>query len=311
MSDEDDIADDAMRDEADEQSYKRFRRDHEDEIADEITTGEVLSAIAAAHTEWWERTEAEIAKAHRRIADGEPDEALFHVGRAFDGYIKNVLVAPLKGAVAERFERFMPSGFPIKEDSIFKSVTGLGNAAAFAEYSVSLVVKKIEDAEAIIKAMRKLINGGGPEPTWRERDRAFHAPIEVKQDLATALLAAAESILGDIVRHVAVRVEEDSAARERREFSRARIEILRDLSQAFDVDAESLVNELELRLSYDAMEEAAEALWALTALGHIERFEYEDPEWPFSRHELLVRLTSQGRNYYEEKVAPRMIHGAG
>lgn len=124
------------------------------------------------------------AKAHRRLSEREFEEAVFHAGRAFDGYVKNVLVMPLRVALIERLQRFMPESFPLKEDSLFKSISGLGNGSAFAEYTVSLVATS---PQLIIEQLRALINGGAG-PSWRERDRSFHAPVAVSEEVAIASL---------------------------------------------------------------------------------------------------------------------------
>src|SRR5579864_2766474 len=133
-------------------------------------------------------------KARDRLAAGENEEALFHAGRAFDGYVKNVLVTPLRAALVERLQRFMPHDFPLKQNDLFKSVTGLGVASAFAEYTISLITPNNSDTEAIIKELRELLNGGNG-PSWRERDRAFHAPVEVERSVAETLVERAASIL--------------------------------------------------------------------------------------------------------------------
>jgi|HubBroStandDraft_2_1064218.scaffolds.fasta_scaffold07206_4 hypothetical protein len=63
MSDEYDIANDAAEEAFYDEMYAEFKREHAAEIADDITTGEVVGAALAAHKEWWPLAEASLIKA--------------------------------------------------------------------------------------------------------------------------------------------------------------------------------------------------------------------------------------------------------
>lgn len=196
--DENDAAEEAFY----EDMYARFRHEHGEEIADEITTGETIDEVIHAHKEWYPLVQASLQKAHERLAQAEYAEALFHLGRAFDGYIQNVLVAPVKLSFVLRMQEFMPGDFPIKIGSIFKSVSGLGSATAFANYTISLLAPTRAEAEAIIRRLQQFMGQAGDGPSWRDRNMAFHAPIGVSRETPEALLEHAEAILNPIIANV-------------------------------------------------------------------------------------------------------------
>jgi hypothetical protein len=286
--------------------YAEFRRDHADEIADEITVGEVTSAVLVAHSEWWPRVSASLEKAKTRLVESEFEEAVFHAGRALDGFVLNVLVFPLTAALVERFERFMPDGFPIKEKDIFKGVTGLGNSAAFAEYTASLVTRNPEAAERVIREMRSLVREGGDKAVWRQRDRIFHAPVLADEALARDMVDRITHLLLDLVWDLDRLDADEKRKAERKEFSAGRIEMLRALAVLRKRDKDAALRSYEVPLtSYEARNEREEALRSLLSVGYIEAVKVDDDGFP-SRYssDVRYRLTDAGNAYYDERVAP-------
>ena len=294
--DENDAAEEAFY----ERMYEDFRREYSDEIADEITTGEIVAAVISAHAEWWPRTEAALLKARVRQGEASNEEAVFHAGRALDGYVKNVLIIPLMGALVERFERFMPAGFPIRQSDFFKSVTGLGSSAAMAEYTLSLVSS---DPGTIIRNLRALL-GGGENSHWRQRDRAFHAPTDVSAEIAKAIIDAAETILVALAADLERLSEKDRQERERIEFSNARMQTLRFLAVVYDEEPDALLEEGHLPRNYDNHERLSETLGIFVARGFVERLQSEGGGW--GRPEFLYRMTPEGRAYFGTEVEPRL-----
>jgi len=304
MSEEYDIANDAAEEAFYDEMYAEFKREHAAEIADDITTGEVVGAALAAHKEWWPLAEASLIKARERLAQTEWAEALFHAGRAFDGYVQNVLVSPLRVAFVQRLERFMPPAFPLKEGNLFKSVRGLGNAAAFAEYTVSVISKANDDAAATIRDFRSLLTYRKGVPSWQDRDRAFHAPIEVTEGTARTLLERAEAILTAVVADMTRLLAAEEESRARLEFSPARVQTLHALATMFDADKNLGLEDYRIPSRSDAIEDREAALGALLALGYVEGIDDREPDFPFPR--IKYRLTERGRRYYEETIAPRL-----
>ncbi|MGC2651329.1 MAG: hypothetical protein WA304_11055 [Candidatus Cybelea sp.] len=304
MSDEYDIANDAGEEAFYDEMYAEFKREHAAEIADDITTGEVVGAALAAHKEWWPLAEGSLIKARDRLAQTEWAEALFHAGRAFDGYVQNVLVSPLRVAFVERLERFMPPAFPLKEGNLFKSVRGLGNAAAFAEYTISVIAKTNDDAEAIIRDFRSLLGHRKGVPPWQDRDRAFHAPIEVTKVTARTLLERAEAILTAVVTDMTRLLAAEEESRTRLEFSSARVQTLHALATMFDADRNASLEDYRIPSRSDAIEDRGAALGALLGLGYVEGIDDREAAFPFPR--IKYRLTEQGRRYYEAAIVPRL-----
>ncbi len=294
--DESDAANDAYI----EQLYKEFRQEYGEEIAEDRAANEVIVGVVAAHRIWWPRAQAAVDKAKRRFADAEYDEAVFHIGRAFDGYIKNALVEPVRAVFVERFRRSLPAGFPVKADTLFKSISGLGGTLAFAAYTIALVSRTQQAAEAIIEPTKLLVNGGGAGPTWTERDRAFHAPIDVDEPTARGLLERAEAILTAIVTEVEHRVREEEQAKERVEFSPARVEILGILAAMYDADGSRKIEGFRIPLPYNAASDRTAALASLEEQGYVQRI---DGDWSSSG---AYRLTPDGREYFRTSVEPRL-----
>jgi hypothetical protein len=294
---------------AEEMYYEKvlgeLKREHGDEIADEITTGEVVDAALAAHKEWWERSQAALGKSLARLSEGEFGESLFHTGRAFDGYIHNVLVVPLRCAFIERLRRFMPPTFPVKERDFLKSIRGLGGAVAFAEYTISLIADAPAKAEATIKAFRELMNPGRTgQPSWSDRDRAFHAPIEVPEQTARILLERARSVLDLVAVDMKRLSDAETEARERLEYSPGRMVTLHTLAALYDEDPKATIEGYRIPLRSDAIEDRDDALKALLEHGFIEGVDVRTSDFPVPKIE--YRLTDEGRRYYHETILPRL-----
>ncbi|MBV8369676.1 MAG: hypothetical protein JO036_12225 [Candidatus Eremiobacteraeota bacterium] len=304
--DENDAAEEAFY----ERMYDEFHRDHADEITDEITTGEVISAVLVAHREWWPSVSASLDKAKKRLSECEFEEAVFHAGRALDGFVRNVLVIPLTAALVERLERFMPASFPIKEGEIFKSVTGLGNSSAFAEYTVSLVMQTHKDAERTIREMRSLVREGGDRALWRQRDRIFHAPVPAEESMVSDMVGRITALLSDLVRDLDRLNAAERKEAERKEFSAGRVETLHALALLRSKDPEAALKSYDIPLtSYDARNERLEALSNLVSLGYVETVKVDDG-FPPQFSDKSYRLTNAGIAYYNERVGPRLASRA-
>jgi hypothetical protein len=260
-----------------EHMEQMFRRDHGDEIADEITTGEVIAHALDAHRKWWIPAQHGIDKSRKRLEDREFEESLFHIGRAFDGYSHNVLVKPLRAAVVERFLRSMPAKFQMKEGAIFRSVNGIGSGQAFAEYTLSLIAETPANAEVLIGEMHGLFGGADGASGWDIRNRAFHAPISVPENVAMSILERAEVLLKKVAGNMERLAAAEAAEREKHEFSVARLETLHSLAMAFDQDRKTDLEPHDIARSRQALESQHETLCALVSLGYVEALRATPP----------------------------------
>jgi hypothetical protein len=279
-----------------------FRRLHSDTIADEVTNGEIIDAVLVAHREWAVRVSESLVRARRRFEQGEFAESLFHAGRAFDGYVLNVMVLPLKGTVVGRFARFMPANLPMRAADIFKHTSGFSSALGFAEYTASLTSRVQADAQWLIEELRSLANGGNGLPNWDSRNRAFHAPIEVPEAEARALLERVERVSSVFIQNADRLIEQQRRELEVQEFSAARIEALHWLARGYDADPQASVRVSQIAQSLDAIEDQATTFHALHDLGYIEMV----PNPQHARGQPTYRLTQQGRAYYQDEIIPRL-----
>ena len=147
-------------------------------------------------------------------------------------------------------------------------------------------------------------SGRAGEPSWGDRDRAFHAPIEVPEKTAQILLAGARSVLDLVTVDMKRLSDAEDEARKRLEYSPARMVTLHTLVALYDKNPKDTIEEYRIPLRSDAIEDRNDALHALLDRGLIEGIDVRASGFPFAKIE--YRITEEGRRYYDETILPRL-----
>ncbi|MBV8748976.1 MAG: hypothetical protein JO103_04610, partial [Candidatus Eremiobacteraeota bacterium] len=82
----------------------QYTEEHDDRITRKGLTSIVASAAVEAHVQSIDAAEKQIRQAYERLAEGRWDEAVFHAGRAFDGYATDVFIAPFHTLALRPFQ---------------------------------------------------------------------------------------------------------------------------------------------------------------------------------------------------------------
>jgi hypothetical protein len=279
----------------------QFREEHGFEIAEELETAEMLAPVLKAHGEHWPSTAQVFSIAERRLAEGANEEAIFHAGRALDGYVRSVLTDPIRGVISDRIARSIPNDFAIKENHILAPLRGLEGALPFAAYAIGLLAENPSDAASTSKSLRDLVRGtGSGSAIWSLRNRLFHSPISANSPDAESMVKAVGSLLSWISGSIARQLKREAEEREKEEFSPERLEPLAFLFQLSKLAP--TMGSPDYKISVDSVRARTRldrGLTSLVAGGFVERI----------RDEIfgtVYRLTELGREYYEGRIAARL-----
>jgi hypothetical protein len=204
MDEDEDFADEARDDYLYEQYGPQYADDHRAEIAQDAVTSGLYVAILEAHSDNYVAATAQLEKAKVRLGTGDWDEAVFHAGRALDGYTRAVFIEPFRERMLQPFHEAFPH-VPVTDGSVIKSVTGLGNSSGFLYFGIAATADE-NDATALIKDLTKFLHdkAGG---AWNARNQAAHSLHDPAEAEAQAFLDR----VSDFLKRLAAPLEEGLA----------------------------------------------------------------------------------------------------
>lgn len=284
-------ADDEARHDA---QLEDIRTNHGLEIRDEIERDSVLDSASFAHATEWADTERALHKAHKRLSDGEWEEAVFHAARAFDGYVQSVLARPMRNQTIERLERALSDVFSSDEmEAGLQRMTGAGSALLWA----AAIVAHLDIDDKIVERFKMFVrNKLGVK--WKLRNDICHTAISTEETTARSFVQTVKELLEPVATQLHRRYEALRHAEQIATLNPARVYALQRLANFYDIDP-AANHDLSEIVELDAPKGIDGALWRLLGQGYVyrNRLDVFSDSW---------RLTSQGRGHYRVAVEPHL-----
>jgi hypothetical protein len=290
---------DLMGDAADEarDDYYRARVEEEsgEEIRDSVDRRELLQLMLLKHVDDWPKVERELAKASKRLKDGEYEEAIYHASRAFDGYVDGVFIGPIRRQIVGKFERLLPN---VTADGVLKQVNGMTGGSTFTSYAMSAAVEDEASAQALVAQFRDFIGSRDKYGVWQLRNALFHTTENTDAGRATSFLRAATDLLVEMSAPFRAMAEERERRREAEYSSAPHIAVLQILAPVFEGDKSASLDVFEWpKPSGCSMSEVHSELYTMLGDGFVERTHGGlDEQW---------RLTPKGYGHWKREVEPK------
>lgn len=191
----------------------QYAEEHGDRITREQLSSIVASAAVDAHVTCIDAAEEQMRQAHQRLAEGRWDEAVFHAGRALDGYATDVFITPFYTLALGPFQEALPHA-KISETAIFGEVHGLESGAKFVYIGIAVTADKDDAMQLMgdIKALLKKPKATNPV-TWEIRNSTLHSVTDPAPENAQAFVEKIAGLLARLSAPLKVLAAEADAAR--------------------------------------------------------------------------------------------------
>jgi hypothetical protein len=209
VDEDEDFADEARDDYLFEKYGPGWADDHAAEIAQDYQASGLQNVTPRTHRELYPPAQAELVKAKARLADGEYDEAVFHAGKALDGYASAVFIAPIRELLVEPLRNAFPHA-RMKTDTILGKVTGLESGFKFARVIIAATRDQHQTGTLISELQRFIDNDA--EGNWFTRNATVHQLRELKEAEAASFIANAEAFLERLADPLEAVVQAENAA---------------------------------------------------------------------------------------------------
>jgi len=284
-----DFQGDADRDARYEAAFDYAVDERGEEVERERERRALDEATARIHEEIWPGVESALAKARLRAASGDWDEAVFHAARAFDFYIRTVLVAPIRSLVAARFSRGLTNIVEVQMDDVLKTVKEVRGGKQFAAYALQAVA--FDGAEVVSQDLARFMERPAVDGGWDYRQVAMHETTEITAARGGAFVQSVDDIIGRIAIPLARRYAELMQADHDAEFAPNRVAVLLHLAATFKEDPTKATDSW-------TFEERGVDLHQLLWPGYVERVSGG----------LLTswRLTGRGYGYVRKVIQPHV-----
>lgn len=291
-----DLMADAMQEAADDYHRQRVEEEHGEEIRESVDRRELLALMSRQHSAEWPKVERELAKAEERLKDGEYEEAIFHAGRAFDGYIGSVCIDPIRTQMIAKFERLLPD---VSDDDVLKQVNGMVGGAIFTSFAISTATEDQTSAEDLLRRFRDFIGTRDKYGVWQLRNPIFHTTDTTDAGRAKSFLSHVNDLLADISAPLRAIAEERERQRTAEYFSPAHIFVLQTLAPIFEQDKDASLGSFEWpKPSGCTIGEVQAALYGMWGDGFVERTHGGlDEHW---------KLTPKGYGHWKRDIQPQL-----
>jgi len=191
MDDDEDFSDEARDDYLSATYGPQYAEEHAEEIAQDVLTSDLHQAILESHRLNYRLALIRLEKAQARLHAGNFDEAVFHAGKALDGYARAVFVDPFRERMVQPFYQAFPH-VNVKDKLIIKSVLGLGTATGFLYFGIAATTEKA-DAIRLIEDLKKFL--GAEKSPWKARNQVVHELHDPLDDECRVLVESVADFL--------------------------------------------------------------------------------------------------------------------
>lgn len=190
--------------------------ENREELKAMFDTGAYHAAVLSAHKNIYLLAEAELAKARKRLEEGEFAEAAFHASRTLEGYVRAVYLHPLAHVMTVGIAAGLKTGQELARKFVPNQVK---DTSALLTLGLSVF---FDDEAKVIQNRKIILSTFAPEGAWKNRNEVDHTLSPLDEDAAMEIVEHAEERLPKVAAvPIAICREREEAERARQQSPRA------------------------------------------------------------------------------------------
>jgi hypothetical protein len=192
-----------------EERAREWAEENADALVTDFTEYGLADKAIQAHNDAWPRVQAILQTADARSSTGNNDEAVFHLARALEGYVRAVYLDPIVSQLLDTLSSRQSAALVRNSDLLPNQLRDTGRLLMFSLIGFTTDVNEADD---IRKMIMKAVNGG----VWRAtRNRVVHSLYHPERTEVVSLAIVVNDALSRAAGPLLKRIREQEEAAEK------------------------------------------------------------------------------------------------